>query len=133
MRTNVVSEPFRRQPDPRVLAWLRAHPDVMISSVTVGELYVGARGLPHGRRREALLARLGAVLDAHRGRIVAYDAPAAGVFAECRERRRALGRPLATEDGMIAACARVAGVPLATRNVDDFTDLGLDLVNPWTD
>ncbi|WP_286196089.1 hypothetical protein [Synechococcus sp. CCAP 1479/9] len=32
---------------------------------------------------------------------------------------------------MIAATALAQGAQLATRNVSDFTRLGLDLINPW--
>jgi predicted nucleic acid-binding protein len=36
-------------------------------------------------------------------------------------------------DAQIAAiCRSVQGASLATRNLKDFSDLGLDLVNPWT-
>lgn len=32
---------------------------------------------------------------------------------------------------MIAATALAQGAQLATRNVSDFTGLGVDLINPW--
>lgn len=35
-------------------------------------------------------------------------------------------------DAQIAAVCRVLGATLATRNVDDFTDTGVDITNPWT-
>ncbi len=33
--------------------------------------------------------------------------------------------------GHIAAIARVAGAPVATRNVADFEPLGVDVIDPW--
>lgn len=54
--TNVLSEPFRRLPEPRVVAWLdAAGSEVAITTVTVGELLFGAQGVPDGRRRIELL------------------------------------------------------------------------------
>lgn len=41
------------------------------------------------------------------------------------------GRPMSTADGMIAAIARVNGGRLATRNLSDFREIGLDLISPW--
>jgi predicted nucleic acid-binding protein len=46
-------------------------------------------------------------------------------------RRRALGRPISHADAQIAAIAQVRGARLATRNVADFDDCGLEVVNPW--
>jgi predicted nucleic acid-binding protein len=34
-------------------------------------------------------------------------------------------------DGLIAATAIQHGLTLATRNVKDFVELGVDVVNPW--
>lgn len=33
---------------------------------------------------------------------------------------------------MIAAIARSRGATLATRNIKDFSDCGIDPINPWT-
>lgn len=35
------------------------------------------------------------------------------------------------EDAMIAATAKVHGLTIATRNVNDFNALGLDVFNPF--
>jgi predicted nucleic acid-binding protein len=41
------------------------------------------------------------------------------------------GSPLNTADGMIAATAAEHSLTLVTRNTKDFSDLGLDVFNPW--
>ena len=46
-------------------------------------------------------------------------------------RRELLARPIATADAVIAATALAHGTPLATRNVADFAEIGLELINPW--
>jgi predicted nucleic acid-binding protein len=38
---------------------------------------------------------------------------------------------MATADAVIAATALAHGAALATRDVDDFADIGLELINPW--
>lgn len=45
--------------------------------------------------------------------------------------RLALGRPISHADAQIAAIAKVRGAKLATRDVADFEDCGLDIVDPW--
>ena len=42
-----------------------------------------------------------------------------------------MGRPISHVDAQIAAIARSVGAQLATRNVRDFEDCGVDIVNPW--
>jgi len=45
--------------------------------------------------------------------------------------RFAIGRPISQFDCQIAAIARSRAAAVATRNVQDFAETGLDLVNPW--
>jgi predicted nucleic acid-binding protein len=41
------------------------------------------------------------------------------------------GTPLATIDGLIGATALEHGLTLTTRNVRDFSGLGVEIFNPW--
>ena len=46
--------------------------------------------------------------------------------------RRAAGRPVSNHaDCQIAAIARSRGMAVATRNVRDFVDMGIDVIDPW--
>jgi predicted nucleic acid-binding protein len=129
--TNVLSEPIRPRPSAKVVHWLGAQTDVAVTAVTVGELYLGVLRLPHGKRREGLRSAVETALAQLSGRVLSYDDRAARLYAELQESRRAAGAPMSVEDGMIAATVLRHGATLATRNVDDFVGLGVDLVNPW--
>ncbi len=130
--TNVLVEPMRLKPDLLVTTWLAAeqHP-LYTTAVSVGELLTGVRNLPAGKRRTGLLEAIETTLSVFSDRILPYDEPAARTYAEIRASRRAGGAPLSVEDGMIAAICRDHGADLATRNVKDFADLGIALLNPW--
>jgi toxin FitB len=131
--TNVLSEPLKQQPDERVLDWLEGLDDeAVITSVTVGELLTGVRALPEGRRRADLLEAIELTLRTFAGSVLPYDDRAARQYAHLQETRRRAGRPLAVEDGMIAAICLTRGAALATRNTTDFDGLGLETVDPWT-
>jgi len=131
--TNVLSEPLKQQPEERVLAWLASlEEEAGVTSISVGELLTGVRALPAGRRRSGLLEAIESFLRTFAGSVLPYDETAALQYAWLQESRRAAGRPLAVEDGMIAAICVARGMTLATRNSSDFAGLGLDLVDPWT-
>lgn len=66
------------------------------------------------------------------GRVLAFDAEAAIVYAAIFAVRRRLGRPSATVDLMIAAIARSQQASVVTRNVADFEACAIAMVNPWT-
>lgn len=130
--TNLLSEPLRPFPEPRVLAWLaeRAR-DLAIASISVGELRYGAQRLAPGGRRDELVMAIDALVSGAGDRVLSYDAAAAGQYATLRARREAVGRTVSVEDTMVAAVCRAGGHELATRNMRDFADAGLVLHNPW--
>ena len=132
--TNVVSEPMRSSPAEAVRAWWSQQQpgDLFITAVTIAEILYGIELLPHGKRRVALLAgaelMFGKVLS---GRILPFDEEAARAFAAIAASRRGQGRPITDLDAQIAAIARSRGATLATRNIADFEDCGIRVVNPW--
>jgi hypothetical protein len=132
--TNVVSELTRPAPADRVRRWLDAldETELYICSITVAELKLGVALLPDGKRRHDLAERVDAAIQEFAGFCVAYDALAAEHYAVIVASRRRIGRPISYADAQIAAIARSAGVTLATRNADDFSDIdGLTVVDPW--
>jgi predicted nucleic acid-binding protein len=134
--TNVLSEGTRPQPSATVGHWLSAQPreKLFTTAICEAELLRGVALLPIGRRRSALeegIHRLFAEIFA--GHILPFDRAAASAYAAIATERRRLGRPINVLDAQIAAIARAHGAAVATRNVDDFTDCGIDVIDPWRD
>lgn len=131
--TNVVSEPLRPSPSPRVVQWLTeaAEHDPRITAITVAEVLTGIAGLPTGRRRSILRAEVEALFAGLAGRVLDYDPTAARLHADLQADRRSAGAPLGLADGMVASICLREGAQLATRNPQDFTGLGLTLLDPW--
>lgn len=127
--TNVVSELPRRSPNPKVIAWLAAQPMLTVSAITIEELVFGVERLrPDARRR---LRRWLDALLALSPEIVPIDSQIAGLAGRLRATRQSLGRPVAQADMLIAATAIATGRSVATRNIDDFADLGVEVFNPF--
>jgi predicted nucleic acid-binding protein len=132
--TNVVSELIRATPDPGVRAWVNSLPSTQIATtaITAAELYYGVARLPAGQRRQQLAVAVSALLnDALRGRVVAFDERAARRYADVVTGREHAGRPIEVPDAQIAAICRELGAVLATRNIKDFEETGVELVDPW--
>jgi len=132
--TNVLSELIRPVAEPRVLAWFEAQAAdaLFTTAISRGAMLYGARILPPGRRREAILTEAEAIFSVDMaGRVLPYDEAAADAHASIAAERRALGRPGSQSDLMIAGIARSLGAALATRNVRDFRNCGITLVDPW--
>lgn len=127
--TNVLSEPLRPRPEEAVIAWMATLTDAAVTAISVAELLVGAKRLPEGARRERLITGIEAVLTG--SRVLPFDERSARHYARMQQDRRAAGRPLTVEDGMIAAIAAAHGAILATRNTADFEGLGVELLDPW--
>ena len=126
--TNVLSEARRRTP--AAVTWLRAVDPaaLFISVITVGEI---AKGIAQRARTDTVgAALLEAWLDALRtgysDRILGIDQAIAVAWGRLMAQRT---RPVL--DAFIAATARVHNLTLVTRNVRDFADCGVDLVDPW--
>jgi toxin FitB len=132
--TDVVSGVMKPRPPEALIAWLdsRTSSDLFLSTVTVAEIGYGLSVLPTGRRRRDLTQRFEIFLErAFDQRILSFDLPAAHLYADLMARRRELGRPMSAFDGQIAAIARAHGFAVATRNVRDFEECGLEILNPF--
>ena len=133
--TNVVSELMRPAPNPAIESWIANRPtaSLFFSAVGEAELRFGLAIMPAGRRRDAFASEIEAMLrEDFADRILPFDSEAARAYAVIAASRRVAGRPIAEADCQIAAIARSRGMALATRNVRDFEDTGIHILDPWT-
>lgn len=132
--TNVISEPLRREPEPRVIEWIDAQPleTLYLCAITVAELRAGIALLPAGKRRNALQANLEKrVLPLFAGRVLPFDIPCTPAYAALIARTRKEGIFIAAADGYIAAIAATNGFAVATRDTTPFEADGPAVINPW--
>lgn len=132
--TNVVSAIMSVQPPATMIDWLNAQETatLFLSTVTIGEIGYGLFAMPDGRKRRELERRFEEfVATGFEQRVLAFDEPAARLYGEVMGQRRAMGRPMGVADGQIASIARAKSLAVATRNVRDFEECGLELVNPF--
>jgi predicted nucleic acid-binding protein len=134
--TNVLSELMKPDPDSAVVAWAgnQSATELFTTSITEAEIFFGIELLGKGRRRDTLLAAAEKLFEVElAGRVFAFESDAARAFSRIAAYRRSIGRPISQADAQIAAIAQVRRAGLATRNVEDFADCGVDVLDPWSD
>lgn len=132
--TNVLSALMRTEPDADVLAYLdRQEPGaVWITAVTVFEARFGLNRLAAGRKRRTLEAAFERVVADELGhRVLGFDERAAACAARIAATREAAGRPVDLRDTWIAGIVAARGATLITRNLRHFSDLDVQVVDPW--
>jgi hypothetical protein len=132
--TNVISEVWRPNPNAVVLDWLEAQPTASLYLCTpvLAELRFGIERLQPSRRKDRLAAAVDRLeAEGYRDRILPLDSTAAAEFGRIAARRERIGRRMEPMDALIAAITLTNRAALATRDAEDFANLGFDVINPF--
>ena len=132
--TCVISELISKQPNPNVVEYVDSLDleDVYLSVITIGEIVKGTEKLSKSRRKTDLQAWLkDELLVRFEGNIVALDTEALIEWGTLTARLESTGRTMPAIDSLIAATALAKRMILVTRNVSDFEETGVEIVNPW--
>jgi toxin FitB len=127
--TNVISELRKPKPHGAVVQWIQgiADTELHVAAVTIGEIQAGieiTRDQDEAKagELEQWLNEVSATFN-----ILHMDATA---FREWARLMHGTSNTL-YEDAMIAATARVHKLCVATRNVADFKNFGVEVLNPF--
>lgn len=127
--TNVVSETRKARPHGGVMAWLADVDgrDLYISAVTLGEIQAGAEFTKEqdpakAAEIEKFIDRIVAALN-----VLPMTTETFRLWAKLMHRKS----NLLANDAMIAATAKVHRLTVVTRNVKDFREFGVALLNPF--
>jgi toxin FitB len=130
--TNVVSELRKaKKANQNVTKWAQPLPSttLYISVISILELDIGILLIERRDKEQGAILRtwMGRhVLPAFFGRILAIDTAVAQRCATLH-----VPNPRSDRDALIAATALVHGLTVATKNVADFDDMGVGVLNPW--
>ena len=133
--TNCISEVVSIKPDPRVLAWMDAADErtLYLSALTLGEIRKGiiTRCQWQTKRRSWRRGLRLTMRNRFAGRILPVDDAVADRWGLLAGEMKQKGKPLPTVDAMIAATAIHHNLTVVSRNMDDFKNAEVSLLNPW--
>ena len=133
--TNVISEITRTRPAPPFTDWIDRQriDDLFTTTVSEAEIHAGLHNLTpdHPRFPKLQAAATHLFNTVLRNRILPFDRAAAAAYGPLWAQRRHAGLATSVADLQIAAIAHVHRMAVATRNVADFSETGIELINPW--
>ena len=132
--TNCISELVKPKPEARVLEWMEAVDETLLylSVLTMGEIRRGLAGLAQGKRRTILENWLEVELQPRfSGRIVPIDTAIADRWGLLSAEAKRSGKPLSIIDGLLAATALHHNLTVVSRNISDFANTHVPVLNPW--
>lgn len=131
--TCAVSEFTKPQRSEKLLDFIseKNENDLFVSTMTIAELHRGIMRLENGRKKTNLLKWLDDLEESFVDRILSFDHEAAITWARITNLAEGKGKRISAFDSIIAAIAERNHLALITRNVKDFKETGIELINPW--
>ena len=135
--TNVISELRKaRKTHPNVRKWAEGLPaaSLYISVISLLELEIGILLIDRRDKEQGAILRGWVdrhVLPTFSGRILPIDTAVAQRCATLHVPALHVSNPRSDRDALIAAAALVHGLTVATRNVADYEQTGVGVINPW--
>ena len=132
--TNVISEMAKPPINEGLANFLvgAAEDELYLSVVTLAELRYGIERLAEGAKRSRLEKWYEEdLLGRFERRIYMMDGFAAAEWGRIKARSERKGRPMSEMDAWIAATAVVHALTVVTRNVNNFSGYGGEILNPW--
>jgi len=132
--TCIVSELIKNKPNKKVVSWIDSIDEmkIFLSVITIGEIEKGLSKLPNSKRKTLISEWLHEdLLIRFNNRIISLDIDTLFQWGKMSAALEQEGLKMPSIDSLIAATAKQNNFCLVTRNVNDFENCRIKLLNPW--
>ncbi|MCK5521212.1 MAG: type II toxin-antitoxin system VapC family toxin [Candidatus Marinimicrobia bacterium] len=132
--TCVISELAKSNPEKNVIKWISDVPEesLYLSVFTIGEIRKGIEKLPESQRKDKLEEWItNDLLNRFENRIIDFTVEISQMWGKIQGQAELNGKIISLIDGFIASSAVSDEMVIVTRNVKDFKQSGVSLLNPW--
>lgn len=134
--TCTISEMVSVKPNAKVLRWFECQTEktLYLSIITIGEIEKGIYGLAHSKRRLRLETwLLDELAPSFQNRLLGIDRKLMTAWAKMIAELKTKGMNRQSFDSVIEATALHHQLILVTRNVKNFQNSQVTILNPWED
>jgi predicted nucleic acid-binding protein len=133
--TCTISEPKQKQPNEKMLKWLDAQDEskLFLSVLTVGEIRKGITRLESGRKKAELEKWLEKLRNRFSRRILSLTEKTFLVWGKMYGEFEKKGTLRPAFDSLLEATALEHDLIFVTRNVKNFQNSQVTILNPWED
>lgn len=133
--TNVISEPKRKKPNKKVLEWLGEQDEskIYLSVLTIGEIRKGIARLDSVKKKAELEKWLEKLRNRFARRILPLSERTFLVWGKMCGEFENKGIVRSALDSLLEATALEQDLILVTRNVKNFQNSQVTILNPWED
>lgn len=124
------------QPNPNVLGWFQSQNEkkLFLSIITIGEIEKGIYQLPPSKKRTSLETWLfDDLAPSFKNRLLEFDRKMITTWAKMMADLKLKGIIRPSFDSLIEATALHHQLILVTRNVKNFQNSQVTILNPWED
>lgn len=132
--TNVISEFIAKKPNQKVLDFVNSldEDNLYLSVITIGEIKFGIQKVESQTKKEQLLLWLeDDLLKRFEGKIVNIDTDTMLMWGEINQHLQSIGRVIPIVDSLIASSCVAKDFTLITRNIKDFYNFDIEIINPF--
>ena len=132
--TCVISELIKPRPSQKVVTWIDSIEEekLYISVITIGEFEKGISKLPTSSKKDKISDWLNEdLLIRFKCRILDLDVNTLIKWGQIVANLENQGRKILAVDYLIAATVLQHDLCLVTRNIQDFQNCGIKILNPW--
>jgi len=133
--TNIISEPKQKKPNRKVLEWLGEQDEskIYLSVLTIGEIRKGIARLDSGKKKAELEKWLEKLRNRFARRILPLSERTFLVWGKMCGEFENKGIVRFALDSLLEATALEHELILVTRNIKNFQNSSVTVLNPWED